>query len=119
MNDLEAFAKLVQALDPWRGQLVFIGGWSHRLHTLHPHANRLEFQPVFTKDTDLAFHNTVPLEGSIKAALTEKGFKEDLSGEARPPAGGRNIGPKNSTPGHPADRPMDGQRWPKERSAAG
>lgn len=28
MNDLEAFAKLVQALDPWRGQLVFIGGWA-------------------------------------------------------------------------------------------
>src|SRR3990167_5183831 len=28
MNDLEAFAKLVQALDPWRGRLVFIGGWS-------------------------------------------------------------------------------------------
>ena len=39
MNDLEAFAKLVQALDPWRGQLVFIGGWSHRLHTLHPYAS--------------------------------------------------------------------------------
>ena len=39
MNDLEAFAKLVQALDPWRGHLVFIGGWGHRLHTLHPEAS--------------------------------------------------------------------------------
>ncbi len=36
MNDLHAFAKLVKALCPWRGQLVFIGGWSHRLHSLHP-----------------------------------------------------------------------------------
>jgi Nucleotidyltransferase len=92
MNDLEAFAKLVQALDPWRGQLVFIGGWSHRLHTLHPYASQLAFQPIFTKDTDLAFHNEVPLEGNIKDALVEKGFKEDLSGEARPPAAHYTLG---------------------------
>lgn len=26
MNDLEAFARLVQALAPWRRQLIFIGG---------------------------------------------------------------------------------------------
>jgi len=96
MNDLEAFAKLVQALDPWRGRLVFIGGWSHRLHTLHPYASQLEFQPVFTKDTDLAFHNKVPLEGDIKAALIEKGFKEDLSGEARPPTAHYKLGDDTS-----------------------
>lgn len=96
MNDLEAFAKLVQALDPWRGRLVFIGGWSHRLHTLHPCASQLEFQPVFTKDTDLAFHNKVPLEGDIKAALIEKGFKEDLSGEARPPIAHYKLGDDTS-----------------------
>lgn len=96
MNDLEAFAKLVQALDPWRGQLVFIGGWSHRLHTLHPFASQLDFQPVFTKDTDLAFHNKVPLEGNIKDALTEKGFKEELSGEARPPVAHYMLGSDTS-----------------------
>jgi Nucleotidyltransferase len=101
MNDLEAFAKLVQALDPWRGQLVFIGGWSHRLHTLHPYANQLEFQPIFTKDTDLAFHNDIPLEGSIKDALVEKGFKEELSGEARPPAAHYKLG--NNTSGFYAE----------------
>ncbi len=96
MNDLEAFAKLVQALDPWRGQLTFIGGWSHRLHTMHPHANQLAFQPVFTKDTDLAFHNKVPLAGDIKAALNERGFKEDLLGEARPPAAHYKLGDDTS-----------------------
>jgi hypothetical protein len=96
MNDLKAFAKLVQALDPWRGQLVFIGGWSHRLHTLHPHASQLAFQPVFTKDTDLAFHNKVPLAGNIKDALLESGFKEDLSGEARPPAAHYKLGSDTS-----------------------
>lgn len=101
MNDLEAFAKLVQALDPWRGQLVFIGGWSHRLHTLHPQASQLTFQPVFTKDTDLAFHNQVPLEGSIKDALIQKGFREDLTGEARPPAAHYKLG--NDTSGFYAE----------------
>ena len=96
MNDLEAFAKLVQAIDPWRGQLVFIGGWSHRLHTLHPNASPLDFQPVFTRDTDLAFHNKVPLAGNIKDALIAKGFKEDLSGEARPPAAHYKLGNDSS-----------------------
>ena len=41
MNDFDAFAKLVQAVAPWRGQLIFIGGWAHRLHTLHPWASKL------------------------------------------------------------------------------
>ena len=92
MNDLEAFAKLVQALDPWRGQLVFIGGWGHRLHTLHPKANKLDYQPVFTRDTDLAFHSKIPLEGDIKSALIAKGFKEDLSGNFRPPIASYTLG---------------------------
>lgn len=63
MNDLEPFAKLVQALEPWRNQLVFIGGWGHRLHRLDPRANQPDYQPVFTRDTDLAFANRAPMEG--------------------------------------------------------
>lgn len=92
MNDLEAFAKLVQALDSWRDQLVFIGGWGHRLHTLHPKAYKLDYQPVFTRDTDLAFHSQIPLEGDIKSALIAKGFKEDLSGDFRPPIASYSLG---------------------------
>lgn len=92
MNDLESFAKLVQALHPWRAHLIFVGGWAHRLHTLHPYANKLEFQPIFTRDTDLAFEHSVPLAGSIKAALLDKGFKEEFSGEARPPAAHYKLG---------------------------
>jgi hypothetical protein len=92
MNDLEAFSKLVQALDPWRGQLIFIGGWGHRLHTLHPKANKLDYQPVFTRDTDLAFHSKIPLKGDIKSALLAKGFKEDLSGDFRPPIASYTLG---------------------------
>lgn len=92
MNDLEAFAKLVQALDPWRGQMIFIGGWGHRLHTLHPDALKQSFEPVFTRDTDLAFANRAPLEGNIKAALAAHGFKEEFSGSSKPPAAHYTLG---------------------------
>lgn len=96
MNDFEAFAKLVQAIDPWRSQLIFIGGWGHRLHTLHPSASKVDFQPIFTRDTDLAFANKAPLEGDIKTALIEKGFQEELAGEFRPPTAHYTLGNEQS-----------------------
>lgn len=92
MNDLDAFAKLVQALDPWRGQLIFIGGWGHRLHALHPDAIKLTFKPVFTRDTDLAFAHCAPLEGNIKEALVAHGFNEEFSGTSKPPAAHYTLG---------------------------
>lgn len=92
MNDLAAFAKLVRAVTPWRGQLVFIGGWGHRLHTLHSSAGRMDFAPVFTRDTDLAFANKTPLEGDIKSALLDQGFQEELAGEFKPPAAHYTLG---------------------------
>lgn len=92
MNDLEAFAKLVQALAPWRGQLVFIGGWAHRIHRFDPRANKLEYQPIFTRDTDLAFANKAPIEGDMKGALIEHGFKEQLTGEFKPPTAHYTVG---------------------------
>jgi hypothetical protein len=92
MNDLEAFAKLVQALAPWRQQLVFIGGWGHRLHRLHPRAHRPDYQAVFTRDTDLAFASSEAMEGDIKQSLTQHGFQEELSGDHRPPAAHYTLG---------------------------
>lgn len=92
MNDLEAFAKLAQALVPWTGQLVYVGGWAHRIHRLDPRANTPEHQAVFTKDTDLAFASTAPIEGDIKAALEGSGFEEELSGEFQPPVARYTLG---------------------------
>lgn len=94
MNDLEPFAKLVQALESWRLQLVFIGGWGHRLHRLDPRANKPDYQPVFTRDTDLAFANRAPMEGDIKQSLLDHGFKEELSGDHRPPVAHYTLGDK-------------------------
>jgi hypothetical protein len=92
MNDLEAFASLVQALAPWRQQLIFIGGWGHRLHRLDPRANQLDYQPVFTRDTDLAFANKEPMEGDIKHALMQHGFHEELSGDHKPAVAHYTLG---------------------------
>ncbi|MFC7518307.1 GSU2403 family nucleotidyltransferase fold protein [Herbaspirillum sp. GCM10030257] len=95
MNDLDALAKLAQALSPWRAHLVFIGGWAHRIHRFSPRANRLEYQPIFTRDTDLAFANRAPIEGDIKGALIEHGFKEQLAGEHKPPVAHYTLGDEN------------------------
>ncbi|QHE88161.1 GSU2403 family nucleotidyltransferase fold protein [Hydrogenophaga sp. BPS33] len=92
MNDLGAFAQLVRAVAPWRGQLVFIGGWGHRLHTLHPSAGNVDFAPVFTRDTDLAFADKRPLQGDIKSALLDQGFHEELSGDFKPPTAHYTLG---------------------------
>jgi nucleotidyltransferase-like protein len=48
-------------------------------------ANVPSYQPLLTKDTDLAFDNRAPLEGDIKSALAKAGFNEQLSGDHRPP----------------------------------
>jgi hypothetical protein len=92
MNDLEPFVQLAQALAPWGGQLVFVGGWAHRLHTLHPLASPQGHKPVFTRDTDLAFATAAPIEGDMKAALQASGFKEQLSGEFKPPVAHYTLG---------------------------
>jgi hypothetical protein len=95
MNDLEAFAKLAQALAPWSGQLVYVGGWAHRIHRLDPKANKPEHQAVFTRDTDLAFASATHMEGDIKSALDKSGFKEELSGDFKPPVAHYTLGEEN------------------------
>jgi len=116
MNDLEALSKLIQALDPWRGKLVFIGGWAHRLHRFDPRANQQQYQPVFTRDTDLAFANAEPIEGNIKSALIEHGFKEELTGEYRPPVAHYTLGDESK--GFYAEflTPLNGREFKRDGS---
>lgn len=85
MNDLAPFARLIQAIEPWRAHLVLAGGWAHRLHRFHPLARVLSYEPIATKDTDIVFGTDVPLEGDIRDALSKADFKEELSGERKPP----------------------------------
>lgn len=92
MNDLESLAKLIQALEPWRAHLVFIGGWAHRIYRFDPRVNVPGYQPIYTRDTDLAFANKAPLIGDIKVALVEAGFTEQLTGEHKPPVAHYTLG---------------------------
>ncbi len=59
--DIEHFARLIEALDPWLDQVVIIGGWAHRLYRLHPLAQSLDYEPPGTLDTDVA----VPLRHPV------------------------------------------------------
>ena len=85
MEDLANFARLVDAIRPWIPHLVIVGGWAHRLHRFHPYATDQEYQPLRTKDVDVAFSPSAPLKGGLSQALDEAGFKEELLGEVTPP----------------------------------
>jgi len=92
VKDLVSFAHLIQAIEPWRAHLVLAGGWAHRLHRFHPLAKALSYQPIATKDTDIVFGADVPLKGDIRDALTKAEFKEQLSGENKPPVTHYTLG---------------------------
>lgn len=92
MNDRESFATLVAALSPWAPQLVFVGGWAHRLYRLHPSADAPAYQPLATLDADIAFAEREQLEGSIRARLQEAGFTQQLTGDHRPPVSQYTLG---------------------------
>src|SRR6185436_20086166 len=92
MDDSVAFARLLEALRPWLGHLVIIGGWSHRLHRIHELAHLPEHRPVGTKDADIAFSLTAPLQGDIAAALKTADFQEEFLGDHSPPVTQYRLG---------------------------
>src|SRR6185503_5121426 len=85
MEDFDSFARLIDAIRPWLNHLVIVGGWAHRLHRLHLLANAVQYQPLRTRDADIAFSENAPLDGDLRAALRDADFKEDSSGEDTPP----------------------------------
>lgn len=85
MKDRAAFAKLVETLSPWAHQLVFVGGWAHRLYRLLPGAAVPSYQPLTTLDADVAFAERARFDGSIRERLQEAGFRQQLMGDHRPP----------------------------------
>ena len=42
VSEVDYFARLVEALEPWLDRVVIIGGWAHRLYRLHPLAQPLD-----------------------------------------------------------------------------
>ena len=86
-SEVEYFARLVEALDPWLDQVVIIGGWAHRLYRLHPLAQPLDYKPLGTFDTDIAVPLDLPVTGEqLRTRLLERGFREEMMGDMQPPA---------------------------------
>jgi hypothetical protein len=92
MNDLEGFAKLLDAIRPWHDKLVLVGGWAHRLHRRYGLADPPSYEPVLTRDADLAFSLDESLEGNIVVALKAAGFRQVLSGSHTPPVSHYTLG---------------------------
>lgn len=92
-DESAAFARLVHALRPYRGNLVLIGGWAHRLSRLHTLAQSVNFPPLFTQDVDLAIVKGVAAgEGDLRRLLLEAGFTEQFLGEDQPPVTHYRLG---------------------------
>lgn len=92
MDDLAPIARLIEALRPWLGDLVVIGGWAHRLHRFHHRAYPPSYLPLRTRDADVAFSLEAQLAGDIAATLRKAGFREELSGEHTPPVTQYRLG---------------------------
>jgi hypothetical protein len=84
-TDHRDFERLAAALRPWLDTLVIVGGWAHRLHFEHQLADDPGFQPVRTRDADVAFATNATLGGNIAQALRDAGFAEDLRSDETPP----------------------------------
>jgi Nucleotidyltransferase len=91
-DEFADIARLIDALRPWLAHLVIVGGWAHRLHRFHPLANPPAYQPLRTKDADVAFSLKAPLEGDIGAALKAADFEQDFLGEHTPPVTHYRLG---------------------------
>jgi hypothetical protein len=84
-TELEPFAKFIEALDPWLDQVVLIGGWTHRLYRLHPHAQDLPYPVLTTLDGDVAVPEKLLVKGlNIRVRLLEAAFAKNFSGKIAP-----------------------------------
>ena len=92
MEHEQAFAKLVEALRPWLGEFMFIGGWAHRLHRLHRLANAPNHRPVVTRDADVVVPIGTRPSGNVGKALSSAGFVERFIGTDSPPVTHYELG---------------------------
>jgi hypothetical protein len=92
-DEFEHFTRLCNALKPWLGEIVIVGGWAHRLYRLHELAQPLDYQPLMTLDTDIAVPKNLPVhEQNIAQRLHEHGFTQSFLGDHQPPVTQYRLG---------------------------
>jgi nucleotidyltransferase-like protein len=85
--EIEEFTRLIDALNPWLGEVVIIGGWAHRLYRIHPVAQVIAYAPIGTLDTDVAIPARLRVAGDdLRERLLANGFEEERLGQDKPPA---------------------------------
>lgn len=85
-SDTERFSLLVDALRPWLGKVVFIGGWAHRLYRERPEAVAPPYEALRTEDADVALGpGTIARTEDLRGRLIAWGFLEEMSGDDQPP----------------------------------
>jgi hypothetical protein len=122
-NDIEQFSRLVDALRPWLGKVVFVGGWAHRLYRERPESASLGYGPLRTDDADVAFDPVgLARPDDIRSRLVERGFTEEMSGDDQPPVTHYHLGKQDLgfyaeflTPLRGSERRRDGSRDVTER----
>jgi hypothetical protein len=78
-GEIEPFAKFIEALDPWLGEVVLVGGWAHRLFRLDPRARNLTYLPLTTLDGDVAIPpELTAAESTVRERLLKAGFNEEF-----------------------------------------
>jgi hypothetical protein len=96
-SDIAKFSRLIEALRPWLGQIIFIGGRAHRLYRERPEAVSVAYDALQTDDADVALNpRTMGASASIRSRLKEFGFDEEFSGDDRPPVTHYGLGPKDA-----------------------
>jgi hypothetical protein len=96
-EELRPFARLVEALEPWLDQVVFVGGWAHRLYRLDPRAEVLPYPALTTLDGDVAVPVKIEVkQATIRERLIDAGFQEEFVGDDRPPATHYHLGPEGA-----------------------
>ena len=96
-SDVAKFSRLIEALRPWLGQIIFIGGRAHRLYRERPEAVSVSYEALQTDDADVALNpRTMSASESIRVRLKEFGFDEEFSGDDRPPVTHYGLGPKDA-----------------------
>jgi hypothetical protein len=84
--DNASFVRVALALRPYLNDIVFVGGWAHRLFRLHPLALNIDVRPLMTMDADIAAPNRLPMRGrSLRQLLSDARFTEEPSGDDAPP----------------------------------
>src|SRR5438094_97304 len=99
MEDFADFARLVDAIRPWVGQLVIVGGWAHRLYRFHHRASVPGYAPLRTRDADLAFSLDAPPTGDVLSALSDAGFYAEFLAPLQG-RGSRRSGEPDATVSH-------------------